>query len=983
MVGHQFVGRADEIQEFVSRLQHSAGGSFLITGYRGVGKTSFVNQVLSVLCERTPLLDIYVNLARPLTEAELMHLIVRRLYERLVEKDWYQSLGPELQRRMTLAYQRTSANVVRKVSDTWERGIEISVPNAAPLKLPFSPKWTGKRARNIDFETSFLAYDDKAAEQDVISIARTLAQGISEKRRGWLGTWQRFRRVRPALVVMKIVFVFDELDKLDDKAGPNQHSEVEKMLTGLKNLFTTSGICFLFVAGKDLHERWLRDIWRGDSVFESVFSYDKYLPCMWSDVDALADKLAVFDAKSGGSQSELVFNGFKNYLRFKGRGIPRRILRAFNELVSWQNNYPVLNFRNEQLRRINFYSQLNKTLESNVENLFGRSTEEIAGTRQDRLRLGVYYVIDWILRQGVAEFTASDLLNASRELSSRISLAEEIAIGTIGELLDVLVDGEYIETVDQKLDQVAIDVGNTAGEKRYRLTERRLAELGGIEANIEEDGKFEPPGPSSEAHARRIGNYELQEVLGQGGMGSVYRAWDTAKRRFVALKLLHRWLSTNPDAQERFRRELATLERLKHRNIVSFLESGEWESQFFLAMEFVDGIDLDRVLGSVGALDIETAAAILLPVGNAIEYAHSQGFLRLDVKPSNVRISTEGRVYLMDVGIAREGEDSKSITQQGSFVGTPFYLAPEQARDGPVDRRVDIYSFGVVLYEALTGRRPFSGEDAFAIVTKHMQEMPPLPSQFASIPKTLEDVILRCLEKSPDARYQSMTEVLLALDACARERKSEQELAAFTKHVKRDAKRTDAERRDPTLILESEGMPGLGTSAFATVSGPMPPPLAAGPLASATHGERSDPSPPPDSPTADAVRPPTVESSFAPSPRQVAGPVDAGEHVPLRNAHLTSWIEFMRDGSQPEHYQLSKEITSIGRAQTNDVRLSGETGVSRFHTRIVWDHDGFIMVDLNSSNGTYLNGVRVLEPVPLKNGDQIEIGNAHFVFHAS
>jgi len=271
MAGHQFVGRADEIQEFVSRLQHSAGGSFLITGYRGVGKTSFVNQVLSVLYDRMPVLDIYVNLARPLTEADLMHLIVRRLYERLVEKGWYPSLGSELQRRITLAYQRTSANVVRKVSDKWERGLEISAPNLGPIKLPFSPKWTGKTARNIDFETSFLAYDDKAAEQDVISITRSLALGISENRKGWQGVWKKFRRVPLARLAMKIVFVFDELDKLDDKADPNQQSEVEKMLTGLKNLFTTSGICFLFVAGKDLHERWLWDVWRGDSVFERVF----------------------------------------------------------------------------------------------------------------------------------------------------------------------------------------------------------------------------------------------------------------------------------------------------------------------------------------------------------------------------------------------------------------------------------------------------------------------------------------------------------------------------------------------------------------------------------------------------------------------------------------------------------------------------------------------------------------------------------------
>ena len=158
-----------------------------------------------------------------------------------------------------------------------------SEPRAAFFKIPISPKFNAKKSRTINFETSFLAYDDKAAEHDVITIARSLALGITQKGTGWRGFWHRLSRAAPSSVRIKIIFVFDELDKLDDLIEPGAQSEVEKMLTGLKNLFTTSGICFLFIAGKDLHERWLRDVSRGDSVFESVFSYDKYLPCMWAN----------------------------------------------------------------------------------------------------------------------------------------------------------------------------------------------------------------------------------------------------------------------------------------------------------------------------------------------------------------------------------------------------------------------------------------------------------------------------------------------------------------------------------------------------------------------------------------------------------------------------------------------------------------------------------------------------------------------------
>jgi AAA ATPase domain len=391
LTNRKFVGRIDEINDFVERIEHTDGGSFLITGYRGVGKTSFVNEALSVLKRRmpVPVLDVYVNLARPLTEAELMHLVIRRVYEQLVEKNLYESLSLDLQRRITLAYQRTSANVVRKVSEGWERSAELGASGLAFFKLPISPKLNAKKSRTINFETSFLAYDDKAAEHDVITIARSLALGITQKGIGWRGFLHRLGRAAPSSVRMKIIFVFDELDKLDDQIEPGAQSEVEKMLTGLKNLFTTSGICFLFIAGKDLHERWLRDVSRGDSVFESVFSYDKYLPCMWANVDTLCEQFTSLDGSAGAAdaQSSACLNNFKQYLRFKGRGIPRRIIRSFNELVAWEDGSPVLRFRNETLRRMTFYAQLNRCLEKNSARLFGSFNEDAAGTRHDRLKL--------------------------------------------------------------------------------------------------------------------------------------------------------------------------------------------------------------------------------------------------------------------------------------------------------------------------------------------------------------------------------------------------------------------------------------------------------------------------------------------------------------------------------------------------------------------------------------------------------------------
>ena len=375
-IQHRFVGRAAETEELVQRLQFSDGGSFLITGYRGVGKTSFVNRVIATLEQRVAVLHVLINLSRPLQPAELMHLIIRSIYDRLVEKNWYGRLGERLQSELTLAYQRTSANVVRKLSDNWERSLELGGLKLPGLRLPFTPKLAGKRSRSIDLETSFLAYDDKAAEHDVIAISLALSQGIEPAVTKWRKLWDRVRGSRTPRMPMKIVFVFDEMDKLDDPDSPDERarSAVDEMLASLKTLFTTSGICFLFVAGKDLHDRWLKDLWRGDSIYESVFSYDKYLPCMWNDVDGLCGQLASLTsapAAAGASleQAQLVFANFKHYLRFRGRGIPRRILRAFNELVVWHESLPLLAFTNEDLRRVTFYAQLNQTLEANGESL--------------------------------------------------------------------------------------------------------------------------------------------------------------------------------------------------------------------------------------------------------------------------------------------------------------------------------------------------------------------------------------------------------------------------------------------------------------------------------------------------------------------------------------------------------------------------------------------------------------------------------------
>jgi serine/threonine-protein kinase len=943
-IRHRFVGRVAETEELVQRLQFSDGGSFLITGYRGVGKTSFVNQVIATLEQRVAVLPVQINLSRPLQPAELMHLIIRCIYERLVEKNWYGQVGEKIQAELTLAYQRTSANVVRKLSDKWERSFELGEAKLPGLKLPFTPKLGGKRSRNIDLETSFLAYDDKAAEHDVIAISLALTQGIEAPMTKWQKLWHRVRGSQAPRMPMKIVFVFDEMDKLDDSASADEQerSAVDEMLASLKNLFTTSGICFLFVAGKDLHDRWLKDLWRGDSIYESVFSYDKYLPCMWSDVDDLCGQLALLDGAPASlgtdlAHAQLVFTNFKHYLRFKGRGIPRRILRAFNELVVWHERLPLLAFTNEDLRRVTFYAQLNQTLEANSERLFGRSAEDVAGTRQDRRRLGVYYVVDWILRQGKIEFTVSDLLHASRHLSSRIALAEEIAGGAISELLGVLTAADYIEQVGEKLDEVALGRAQSDAEPRYRLTARRLAEMAGLATVFEEEAARLYDTVAQTGPGSKIGPYELQELLGQGGMGAVYRAWDTAHNRFVALKVVHERLAYDFGARERFRRELGVLEKLRHDNIVPFFDSGEAGTRIFLAMDLIDGADLRAVIDRQGPLDVNTAVAVLLPIAGAIQFGHEQGFYRFDVKPNNIRISTAGHVYLMDLGIARNVVDDNALTQTGAVVGTPFYMSPEQCRGEDVDKRSDIYSFGAVLYETLTGRPPFTGESTFNVLMHHVNDPPPPPSSFANIPDGLESAILRCLEKDREQRYQTMAEVAAALKPWVAGG-TPADLAGLIRVTQQEVQRKEQRLNAATMVFAEEPGPVPAASVVGSAPGFIP-------------------------------APPAYETPPAHAPSLPAA--GAGPRLEL----------FLPDGGT-QMYPLIDGETRIGRAPDSDIALHDQDGVSRYHAMIRRSPEGFTLVDMNTRNGSYVNGIRVLEPTPLADLDEVQIGGARFRFHA-
>ncbi|MBC7224813.1 MAG: serine/threonine protein kinase, partial [Anaerolineae bacterium] len=259
------------------------------------------------------------------------------------------------------------------------------------------------------------------------------------------------------------------------------------------------------------------------------------------------------------------------------------------------------------------------------------------------------------------------------------------------------------------------------------------------------------------------GRYRLLEVIGRGGVATVYRAWDVLGERYVAVKVLKEEYTEHPEFPERFRREAETVLHLDHPRIVGFLDYGVEDGQHFLVMEYVEGETLARMVQERGALPIAQALDIARQVCEALEAAHGSGVIHRDIKPQNLMCMPDGTVKVMDFGLARVATEV-TLTQTGIFMGTPRYVSPEVVKGERVDHRSDLYSLGIVLYEMLTGDIPFSSESTWALLQSHVQEIPP-PVREArpEVPEWLDQVVAKALAKDPNARFQSAAEFRAAL----------------------------------------------------------------------------------------------------------------------------------------------------------------------------------------------------------------------------
>jgi tRNA A-37 threonylcarbamoyl transferase component Bud32 len=396
-----------------------------------------------------------------------------------------------------------------------------------------------------------------------------------------------------------------------------------------------------------------------------------------------------------------------------------------------------------------------------------------------------------------------------------------------------------------------------------------------------------------------IGSYQIADEIGQGGMATVYRAYQTQLERWVAVKIMHTTETSDREFLARFRREARAIAALRHPNILTIYDYGEEHGIAYIVMELVPGGTLkSRLTGQ--PMEWPDAAMLILPVGRALAYAHSEGIIHRDIKPANVLLARADWPMLADFGLVKLVGHQRGITRPGVSIGTPAYFSPEQAAGDDVDHRSDVYSLGIVLYELLTGRLPFEASSSIEMMLQRLHELPIPPRRFnPRVTPQLEAIIMRALARDLEARHSTME----------------------------------------ALVNDLARVPGA--TGRAAMSAPP-----AAPTATARLG---------------ALSPVT-------GPRLMIAGTGATLTLPQKGEVL------------------------IGRADPHatpqpDVDLGphggGQAGVSRRHARLLYSSEGWLLEDLHSTNGTFLNSAPVLpgQPVRVSTGDILRCSQVTMIFY--
>jgi serine/threonine protein kinase len=929
----------NEEEKFTNRLLFSNGGAFLLAGYRGVGKTSFINKAIYDLKKKlnnggsVEVVDIHLSLARHVTPAYLMFLVIRNLYFRLREKNIFSKLSPSLQDEILLAYQRTMMNIGGKVNQNSEYGLSLGDMQILGILSKFGVDL--KKSKGREISSSFLPYDDKQAEHDIISLSRKLLDGYSEPSNPYIKNLYHLVGLSIKNTQLKIICVLDELDKLDESTQANEESDISKssdliknendgkskevdgkrdvtvfgIIRALKNVFTTSGISFVFIAGKELHEKVIEDIRRGESIYESVFAFDKYLPVLWSKTEAICTQ--IMERIKGDTNKEII-EKFIKYLDFEGRGIPRRILRTFNKYVNADETSHILEFTRIDARRIRFYSGL---LDDLKQENFLHSVDvhnDVEAGINDKQQLSAFYLVDWIFQQGNNSFTVNDVVKAGHELNQNILLSPNRIDELSESLIAVLKRHKYIKQIQAQ----TLYSMEQAVTPQYIISRRKLAELSVDAVEFEDDKTL--IGIPDYLKENKIGDYRLLEHISTNSLTNVYRARDTRTQSELALKVMKKPLLSY---EKQLRNEEKLLLSLNHPNLVKCYPHNpayyeEIKDYPFIVMEYLDGVSLSNVIPPMGFDNYIKALSIFMPLVEVVNYLHQQNIVRCDIKPSNVILAKDGRILLIDLGTAKGINDHQ---ESDRIIGTPAYISPEQLDGCNVDSKSDIYSLGILLVELITGAVPFQGETDYEILSLRRKNPNPnltklINKQDTLVPQRLKNIIRKCVEDDPLQRFNDVSELLNNLHEFP-----VKDFSTFVEGVIENEERFKNSENMATAEIDASYFSFVGKA-------PEP----------SNKKEKN-------------------ENKIPRPGLRVSMPGQDDLHVPLKGVN-----EYL-----------------IGRSKHADLRPeypSNHLFMSRYNSMIREEDGEYVIYDLNALNGTRING-KPIEKHILVNRDSIEISD--------
>jgi serine/threonine-protein kinase len=701
-----------------------------------------------------------LNVARPIESDQLLFLVMRRVFEAFRDSGTLDLIPSEARREVAVAYARTSMSMSLTQKHESENSHSANIGASSLLQgLAPSIMRSRRRSSSLERQASFLAYSDADVEHDFLRIVALLRQ-MSPTAVKRTSIWDRLRRPRKAWDG-RLIVVLDELDKLTStEAGTECLTD---LLSRLKNVLTVSGAHFVFVGGPDLHDMYQRDSRQGGGLYESVFAFHHYVPCTWGKSQTVLRHCL----DSGHSASPSTLKELTNLLEFKGHGAPRSILGELNSLVKWDPKGPYLDLSEDALKRAAFFDRL----ESALSHFHSASREEgvlLSRFDFDRWRLATYLALEWILRRDTEAFSASDVASA---LSSQPIGSSSLDQRRLHLLLNHLAAHDILEKVrgTRAPDLTYVPDVPQSHEATFRLLASIRQELRRItDVYSSAETLFDrPPGLKLPG----LENFKLDEEIGRGGMGRVFKAEDLALGRMVAIKVLSEGVSREAKMLRRFRREAEVARLLDHPNLVrTHAVLGGKDGVHAIVMELLEGSPLSQVIAR-GALSPHAAIDIAVQLLSAITYLHGLGLVRLDLKPSNVILEDDGRAVIIDFGLlkpepsrveSRLSSAESTITQSGLFIGTVNYAAPEQIEGGAIDSRADIYAVGLILFEMLTGRpaRDASGSRPWQ---RYLEA--DIDTSALDVSPGLAAVVSHACAANPESRYETALDMTRAIRA--------------------------------------------------------------------------------------------------------------------------------------------------------------------------------------------------------------------------